>query len=264
MALLEHKVALVTGAASGIGAATAARFAREGARIVGFDLAEPPAARWAMVAAACPDALFQRGDVRSEGDVAAAVAATIARFGQLDVLMNAAGVAGGGPVHMLPLEEWQRVIDVNLTGTFLACKHALLHMLERRTGSIVNVASIEGLEGMEGASCYNASKGGVVLLTKNMAIDYARRGIRVNCVCPGFVDTPMMAQVTALEGMAEIRARMVDAHQVGRVGRPEEIAAAAAFLASVEAAFVTGHSLVVDGGWTAGRRFGVSKMLGLE
>jgi NAD(P)-dependent dehydrogenase (short-subunit alcohol dehydrogenase family) len=202
-------------------------------------------------------------DVRDEAAVEAAVRAVVDRAGRSDVVVNAAGVAGGGPVHLLPADEWDRVVDVNLKGTFLVAKHVAAVMLGQRSGSIINIASIEGLEGTEGGSAYNASKGGVVLLTKNMAIDYGRVGIRVNCICPGFIETPMMAAVMENEGMKVYRDRWLEEHKLGRFGRPSEIAAAALFLASDDASFVTGHALVVDGGFTAGMRAGVLEGLGL-
>jgi NAD(P)-dependent dehydrogenase (short-subunit alcohol dehydrogenase family) len=169
---------------------------------------------------------------------------------------------------MLPLSEWRRVIDINLTGTYLTAKHVLAQMLSQpiangRRGSIVTLASIEGLEGTAGGSAYSASKGGVVILTKNMAIDYAGRGIRVNAICPGFIITPMTAAVFG-PGMEEAKADIVAEHKLGRMGEPEEIAAAAAFLLSDDASFITGHALPVDGGYTAGRDHGVTAMLGLS
>jgi NAD(P)-dependent dehydrogenase (short-subunit alcohol dehydrogenase family) len=264
MGRLEDRVALVTGAASGIGAACALRFAQEGARLVGFDLQEAPAADWAEAARIAPDAILRGGDVRSDADLANAVAEAKQRFGRVDVLVNSAGVAGGGPVHMIDPDEWDRVIDVNLRGTFLACRAVLPSMLEQGRGSIVNLASVEGIEGFEGGSAYNASKGAVVLLTRNIAIDYARRGIRANAVCPGFIETPLMASLVEGEALRELHERIRDAHQLGRFGRAEEIANAALFLASDESSFVTGHALVVDGGYTAGHRFGIAKLLGLE
>jgi NAD(P)-dependent dehydrogenase (short-subunit alcohol dehydrogenase family) len=261
---LAGKVALVTGAASGIGSATARRFASEGAVVAGFDLGAEGDARWQEAVAISGGSTLAALDVRDEAGVAAAVAAVVTRHGRVDVVVNSAGVAGGGPVHLLDVGEWQRVLDVNLKGTMLVCKHALPVMLAQRSGAIVNVASVEGLEGCEGGSAYNASKGGVVLLTRNMAIDYARMGIRVNAVCPGFIETPMLAGVLGLPEMAEQLARIREAHQLGRLGKPEEIAAAILFLASDDASFVTGQALAVDGGYTAGHRHGVARLMGLE
>jgi NAD(P)-dependent dehydrogenase (short-subunit alcohol dehydrogenase family) len=231
---LENKVALVTGGASGIGAASVTRLGEEGAVAVSMDVT---------------DGADHVVDVRDEDAVAAAIAAVVRDHGRLDIVVNAAGVAGGGPAHMVPAEEWSRVIDINLTGTFLVSKHALAHMMERGGGgAVVNIASIEGIEGTEGGSAYNASKGGVVLLTKNMAIDYGRPGIRVNCICPGFIETPMMRGIMDVV-TDEFRSQYLSAHKLGRFGQPEEIAAAVAFLASDEAAFVTGANLLVDGGY---------------
>ena len=259
---LEGKTALITGAASGLGAAAARRFAAEGARVAGLDLAEPD--WWGEVAAAGQAASFHVCDVTDELRVETTVDAVAAEHGSIDVLVNCAGVAGGGPVHWVQLDDWERVIRVNLTGTFLACKHALRHMVTQRGGSIVNVASVEGIEGTEGGSAYNASKGGVVILTKNLAIDYGRLGIRVNAVCPGFIEgTAMFASVMGSETMAPYLDEYCKAHKLGRFGRPEELAAAMLFLASDDASFVTGHALVVDGGFTAGMRTGLSDLMGL-
>jgi NAD(P)-dependent dehydrogenase (short-subunit alcohol dehydrogenase family) len=257
MGRLDAKVALVTGAASGIGLACSEAFAREGAVVAGLDAR--PAGGWERVG---PH--FFQADVRDEAAVATAIGELCSSRGRLDVVVNAAGVAGGGPVHLLDASEWDRVLDVNLKGTFLVCKHALARMLEQRFGSLINVASIEGLEGTEAGSAYNASKGGVVLLTKNMAIDYGRLGIRVNCICPGFIETPMLASVMDPGLVGELRDRYRDAHKLGRFGLPEEVAAAAVFLASDESSFVTGHALVVDGGFTAGARLGVADLFGLS
>jgi NAD(P)-dependent dehydrogenase (short-subunit alcohol dehydrogenase family) len=264
MGRIRGKVALVTGAGSGIGAACAVRFAAEGATVAGLDLQPPVSESWQRAAGRGASTLSLACDVRDESAVERAVAEVIARFGRIDVVVNAAGVAGGGAVHALAIEEWDRIVDTNLKGTFLVCKHALARMLGSGGGNVVNIASIEGLEGTEGGSAYNASKGGVVLLTKNLAIDYGRKNVRVNCICPGFIDTPMTASVFSQPGMEEYLEKFREAHQLGRVGKPEEIASAALFLVSDDASFVTGHALVVDGGFTAGRRLGFARMMGLE
>ncbi len=262
MGRFDGCVALVTGAASGIGGATALALAREGARVAAVDVREPAPEQREALLAASPKSAFHELDVREEDAVAATVRQTVAAAGRLDVVVNAAGVAGGGPVHLLDGAEWDRVLDVNLKGTFLVCKHALAPMMEQRGGRIVNVASVEGLEATDGSSVYAASKAGVVLLTRNLAVDYGRLGIRANCVCPGLIDTPMTRMLFQGE-LVEPGRRFVAQHQLGREGRPEEVAAAILFLASEESSFVTGHALAVDGGFTAGHRMGVLEMLGL-
>jgi NAD(P)-dependent dehydrogenase (short-subunit alcohol dehydrogenase family) len=187
--------------------------------VVGLDLAECP--DWKQVSDAARAASFHTVDVRDAEAQNAAVAAALAKHGQIDILVTAAGIATGGPVHLIPVSEWQRVQDVNLTGTFLSAKAVLPSMIARRSGSIVTIASVEGLEGAEGGSTYNASKGGVILLTKNMAMDYGRIGIRVNCICPGFIDTPLFRQVVGGDAFpAEMRDRIRVQHKLGRFGKP--------------------------------------------
>jgi meso-butanediol dehydrogenase/(S,S)-butanediol dehydrogenase/diacetyl reductase len=246
---LERRVALVTGGASGIGAACVRRFADEGATVVALDLTAVPEPEWSGRGAA----RFLAADVRDEDAITAAVSSVVQEQERLDVVVNAAGVEGYGTAIDIDRAEWERIISINLTGTFLVCKHVLPVMVAAGAGSVVNLSSVEGLEAIQGQPAYSASKGGVVLLTRNLAIDFGLAGVRVNCLCPGLVRTPM-TEMLFEPAAAEIRERFVAQHMLGRAGRPEEIAAAALFLASDDASFVTGHALVVDGGLTAGRR----------
>ncbi len=256
MTRLAGKVTYVTGAASGIGLACARRFADEGAIVVGADLNTTD--DWAATVANAPAADFHRLDVRDEAAQLAVATDIAAKYGRIDAVVTAAGVAGGGLVHMMSLADWQMVQDVNVTGTFLTAKAVLPTMIARRSGSIITVASVEGLEGCEGGSTYNASKGAVVLLTKNLACDYGRAGIRANSICPGFIDTPMFQAVVAKLPMADA---IREQHKLGRFGRPDEIAGAAYFLASDDSSFVTGVALPVDGGYVAGHSYGLSQMI---
>jgi len=255
MSRLAGKVAFVTGAASGIGGACAERFAREGASVAGLDVQKPSDVAWRKIVGSAPGAVFLEADVRDEPAVERAVSAAVQRFGRIDVLLNAAGVTSMGGVDSLDTAEWDRVLDINLKGTFLVSKYVLRRMKAQRSGSVIHIASVEGLEGMPQQAAYNASKGGVVLLTRNMAADYGRLGIRVNCLCPGYIQTPMTG-ILESPGLEGVREEFIRAHLLGRPGRPEEVAAAALFLASEDASFVTGAALVVDGGFTAARLIG--------
>ena len=259
MPSLENKVAIVTGAASGIGLACARRYAAEGATVVGIDLHE--SGDWSSVQALARNSRFHQVDVTDGAALRAVAEATAHDLGSIDILLTAAGVGDGGPVGMLDEATWDRVINVNLKGTFLSIKAVLDTMTAQRSGSIITIASVEGLNGTEGGSAYNASKGGVVLLSKNVAIDYGRMGIRCNSICPGFIDTPLLHNVMGL--MPEFKADVVRETKVGRLGRPEEIAGAAFFLASDDSSYVTGHTLVVDGGYTAGHSHGIVQLMGL-
>jgi NAD(P)-dependent dehydrogenase (short-subunit alcohol dehydrogenase family) len=249
MGKLDGKVALVTGAASGIGRACVTRFLDEGARVAGVDLASP-SDPWK------DEVLFTELDVRDETAVTDAVNTAVAEFGRLDAVVTAAGVAGGGPAHMVDRDEWQRVLDVNLTGTFLTCKHAIARMLEQdpidgERGSIVTIASVEGLEGTAGGSSYNASKGAVVIFTKNLSIDYGRSGIRANAICPGFIETPLAIEVANLEPDPEaaLNAKRL-MHPIARAGGLDEVGELAVYLASDLSAFMTGQAIALDGGYT--------------
>ncbi|MDG2410656.1 MAG: SDR family NAD(P)-dependent oxidoreductase [Halioglobus sp.] len=259
MSNLNNKVAMITGAASGIGLACARRYAQEGAIIIGLDRNRTDA--WSSFEAATDACRFHQADVTDADAINAAVAKTVEEFGRIDILLTAAGIGEAGPVNMLDEDTWDRVINVNLKGTFLSIKAVLDTMMAQRSGSIVTVASVEGLNGTEGGSAYNASKGGVVMLTKNIAIDYGRLGIRCNSICPGFIDTPLLHEV--MDAMPDFKKDVERETKMGRFGKPEEIAGAACFLASDDASFVTGHSLVVDGGYTAGHSHGIVELMGL-
>jgi NAD(P)-dependent dehydrogenase (short-subunit alcohol dehydrogenase family) len=250
---LENKVALITGGNSGIGEATALLFAKEGASVA-VAARDESRGRAVVERAQKEDgqSIFLCVDVRKPEDCRRAVAETVRVFGRLDILFNNAGVFLPQTALECSPEDWDLQIDVNLTGTFLMSKYALEPMLAQRSGVIINNSSGWGLVGGDHAVAYCASKGGVVLLTKAMAIDHGRDGIRVNCICPGDVDTPMLPQDARARGLDwKTYLAGCENRPMGRIGTPDEIAKAALFLASDDSSFMTGTALVVDGGGTA-------------
>ncbi len=250
MGRLEAKTAIITGAATGIGAASARRFAEEGAAVVVADIRHDAAQETAgSIVAAGGTALAVRVDVTDPGSVARMVEVTVDTYGALHILFSNAGVLIPGRVHDMPLEVWQRHLDVNLTGGFLTSKYAVPRIRDAGGGSILLTGSTASLVAEPNDVAYVASKGGVLMLAKAMALDYARDGIRVNCICPGWIDTPFNDPLIA---DAESHAGLVDTFiPVGRQGQPEEVADAALFLVSDEASYINGAALVVDAGFTA-------------
>ena len=246
--LLAGKGILVTGGASGIGRAACLAFAREGARVLLSDVnAEGGEQTVAAVRGAGGDASFLRADVSSEPEVEAMVAAAVERFGRLDCAFNNAGVTGAvGPLHEIELEGFERTLRANLTSIFLCMKHEIRAMLKQGGGAIVNTSSGAGVVATPTMSCYCASKHGILGLTKTAAVEHARTGIRVNAICPGSVDTPMLQRYMGNNPGIE---KLIRAGQPGgRLGRPEEIAEAAVWLCSDRASFVSGASIFVDAG----------------
>lgn len=253
MGRLDGKVAVITGAASGIGAATAIRFAKEGAAVVVADLnVEGGTAIVARCTAAGGRGCFQRTDVSQEVEVKAAIDRAVKEYGRLDIVFNNAGLGGAlGPIEQVTVEDWDRTQAILLRGVFLGIKHAVEPMRRQGGGSIISTASVAGIRGAAGPHAYSAAKAAVINLTRSVAIELAKDRIRVNCICPGGINTPLISG--RVPGGEAVTAQFMAALQpIPRAGVPDDIANMALYLASDESSFVTGAAMVVDGGFTAG------------
>jgi NAD(P)-dependent dehydrogenase (short-subunit alcohol dehydrogenase family) len=251
---LADRVAIVTGGASGIGAASARLFAAEGARVLVADIQEDRGKQLAEQLGGV--AAFRRVDVTREEDVKGAVDEAVSRWGRLDVMFNNAGFGGAlGPIEGTTVEEFDLTFDVLVKGPFLGIKHAAPVMKRQRSGSIINTASVAGLQTGYSPHLYSVAKAAVIHLTRSVALELGECGIRVNCICPGIIATPLAAGRTDVtdEQLAKLKGALARAQALGRIGDPEDIANAALWLASDESSFVTGHAQVVDGGAFAGR-----------
>lgn len=250
---LQDRVAVITGAGSGIGQAMALQFAREGARILAADIngeaAEETSKMVTTAGGACQSFAV---DVTQPEQVQAMVEQAIAAYGQLDILCNNAGIGSTTDVVDCEPADWDRVMTVNVKSVYLGCKYAVPHMVRQNRGVIINTASVAGMVGIVKRAAYCASKGAVIALTRQVAVEYVKQGLRVNCLCPGTVDSPWVERLLSQTDDRAAARQALEARQpMGRLGTPEEVAAAALYLASDDAAFITGTGLVLDGGWTA-------------
>jgi len=252
MIRFEKKVALITGAAQGIGLGVAQAFAESGAAVVLFDINEKAAQDAAVRIAQNGEALAIGGDVAREHDVAAACGRGYKHFGSIDIVVNNAGIEPVANVVNLPVADWVRLISVNLRGAFLFAKHSIPFM-RNKGGAIVNISSVHALVSYPEEAAYDASKAGLIGLTRALALDHGKDGVRVNAICPGYIDTPLHRKwLDTLPDSEETMRQVLKVHPVGRIGVPRDIASAVLFLASDAASFITGTYLVVDGGMTAG------------
>ncbi|MEH7176287.1 SDR family NAD(P)-dependent oxidoreductase [Neobacillus vireti] len=244
MGKLQNKVAVITGGASGIGAATAQLFVSEGAKVVLVDLNEEKGKAFeAELKALNGEALFVKANITNEDDVANVFKQTVEAFGRVDVVFNNAGIGRVHSSHDLEYSEWRNTVNVDLDGVFLVAREAIREMLKTGGGTIVNTASMFGLVGSSGSAAYNAAKGGVINLTRSLAVEYAERNIRVNALCPGFIDTPIIPE--------ESKQALSEATPMKRLGKAEEMATAVLFMACDDSSFMTGNYLVLDGGYTS-------------
>ena len=250
---LEGKVALVTGGSDGIGKAIARTFAKEGAKVVVASRNEAKGKKALAELKGLGEATYFEVDVSKSDQVRKMVDDTIRRYGRIDILVNNAAICPPGDVLTTTEAIWDEVIDVNLKGIFLCCKNVIPHMQANGGGTIVNIGSINSLMAMENEAAYDASKGGVLMLTKAMALDFAKSNIRVNCICPGAIETPMLkASLETAKNPQAARESLVQKHPLRRTGTPNEIAQAALFLATDDSSFITGATIPVDGGILAG------------
>lgn len=245
---LEHKVAIITGGGTGIGRGIALQFAKEGAYVAICGRREEPLSETVrMIQESGGEGIYALCDVSSSEQVKDFVQTVLTKWGQIDILVNNAGVYIAHDVASVQEEEWDKVQNVDAKGVFLMCREVLPHMLRKESGKIVNIASIAGLFGFEQSAAYCAAKGAVVNLTREMALDYSSKGIRVNAIAPGVIESDMTGPMLSDE---QTKKAFLEKTPVGRIGKPEDIAFAAIYLASPEADFVTGQTIVVDGGWT--------------
>ncbi len=249
MERLKSKVALITGGGSGIGRSTCLLFAQEGAKVVVADyVADGGSETVRQIKAAGGEASFVLTDVAKSADVQNMIATTVKTYGRVDVLFNNAGIEGpSSKIANYKEEDWDRVIAIDLTAVYLGMKYVIPEMLKQGGGVIISTASVAGIVGFPGSGAYAAAKAGVINMTRMVALEYADKNIRVNCICPGIIETPMVDRVVGNRS----KDRVIKAEPIGRLGRPEDIANAALFLASDESSFATGAPFIIDGGYVA-------------